>query len=78
MPFQSRLSDSTGESANTKGLSFLSINLQQRLWGQNRQCIMAHNHEDMDLEAANSITRLVEDAMIYWSPEYFPMMWSVH
>ncbi len=27
------------------------------------------------LEAADTITRLVEEAMLYWGPEWFPMIW---
>ena len=29
------------------------------------------------LEAASTITRVVEDAMIYWDVQYFPMIWQV-
>lgn len=63
------------ESSNTKCISFLAINLQQRLQSRSSRDDMTHQDENMVLEAANSITRLVEDAMMYWSPEYFPMMW---
>jgi hypothetical protein len=57
--------------------SFLTINLQQRLQGQSSKTDLRPEDSDIILDSANSITRLVEDAMIYWSPEYFPMMWCV-
>lgn len=53
----------------------MTINLQQRLQGQSSKSNIQPEDSDIILDAANNITRLVEDAMIYWSPEYFPMMW---
>ena len=64
-------------SDNANSLSFLVINLQQRFHGQSGQNNVRPENGDVILDAANNITRLVEDAMIYWSPEYFPMMWYV-
>lgn len=54
---------------------FLEISLQQRLQSHIGESDMAHQDQNPVLEAANSITRLAEDAMMYWSPDYFPMMW---
>jgi hypothetical protein len=53
------------------------INLQQRLQGQSSKSDIRPEDSDIILDAANNITRLVEDAMIYWSPECFPMIWYV-
>lgn len=55
----------------------MTINLQQRLQGQSSKSDIRPEDSDIILDAANNITRLVEDAMIYWNPEYFPMMWYV-
>ncbi|KAM3509860.1 hypothetical protein MY11210_006147 [Beauveria gryllotalpidicola] len=54
---------------------FLEINLQQRLQSQIGEDDVVHQDQNRVLEAANSITLLAEDAMMYWSPDYFPMMW---
>ncbi|KAM3509867.1 hypothetical protein MY11210_006154 [Beauveria gryllotalpidicola] len=51
------------------------INLQQRLQSQIGEDDVVHQDQNRVLEAANSITLLAEDAMMYWSPDYFPMMW---
>ncbi|KIV76821.1 hypothetical protein PV11_08681 [Exophiala sideris] len=51
------------------------INLQQRL-----QRLCHRSHEDFDasriiLDAADDVSSLVEDSLLHWTPEYFPLIY---
>ncbi|CAM1509691.1 Fc.00g000260.m01.CDS01 [Cosmosporella sp. VM-42] len=51
------------------------IHHHQRVGGPTYKSDIRPEDLQFILDAADNITRLVEDAMIYWSPEYLPMMW---
>ncbi|KAI1610996.1 fungal-specific transcription factor domain-containing protein [Exophiala viscosa] len=51
------------------------INLQQRLQRLCHKPFADHEGSTIVLEAASHVTTLVEDSLLYWSPEHFPMIY---
>jgi len=54
--------------------SFYVINLQQRLQRLCQKPFVDPEGSKIILEAATKVSCLVEDSLLYWTPEHFPMI----